>query len=323
MLISVIIPVYDVEGFLARCLQSIAEQTYKKLEIILVDDGSTDNSGKICDEFAKEDKRVVVLHKENGGLSSARNAGLDVAHGDYVTFVDSDDYLAPNFIEVSVGLCIEKNAQIAVMDMKYIKENEDKCVWDNRVTYTMDLNPEQAIEESLYQRHFSCCAPAKLYKRQLIGDIRFPLGRLSEDLATCHLFLDRANRIVYTNEIGYFYRQRNSSIMHDFNMNRMDAIIWARDIESFCKDKYPRITDAATCRLFNVAVHLLLDLPRRGEVYNAVVSELLGVVRGTRNTVLLDKKCRNREKIAALLSYFGEDALRFIWNSRLAKRKDK
>lgn len=322
-IVSVIVPVYNVEKYLPICIQSIIDQTYRNIEILLVDDGSQDSSGVLCDSFAKKDNRIVVIHKENGGLSSARNVGIREATGDYITFVDSDDYISNDFIEKTVNLLMSNNAQICIMGMKYVSEAESAFTnnTDRHVVY--EMSAEQAIEASLYQRLFSCCAPSKMYKKSVIGDIAFPEGRLSEDLATCHLFLDRAEKIIFLDDIGYYYRQRDNSIMHDFNPRRMDALEWAENIEFFCNNKYPRIRKAAQCRTFNVAIHLLLDLPIGDPMHSQLRPILSKAIRRTRKSVIINNKCRTRERMAAILSFLGEKPLKYIWNSKLSIRKDR
>lgn len=322
MKVSMIIPVYNVEKYLPRCIKSVLDQTYQDLEIILVDDGTKDNSGLMCDDYASKDNRIRVIHKENGGLSSARNSGIEIATGDAVFFLDSDDYLSTECIEKMVCLMEENDADISIIQMKYIPENVNNECADNEVNNFVVMNSEKAIEESLYQRLYTCCAPAKLYKRSAIGNVRFPMGRISEDLATCHLFLDNANRIVYSSYYGYYYRQHEASIMHVFNPKRLDALEWTEAIENFCAKKYPRIIGAAYCRTFNVAIHLILDLPNNGEVHDQYFKGIWKEVKRTRIKTLFDKKARNREKVAAVLSYGGENILKAIWNSKVAVRKD-
>jgi len=321
MKVSIIVPVYNAEKFLDRCLESIALQTYAHLEIILVNDGSTDQSGEICDEFARQDNRVKVIHKKNGGLSSARNAGLDIASGDYVFYLDSDDYLAKDCIERAVEISLNHLADIVILRMKYIPEDVNDEIAEEEEIREIVMLPEQAIEASLYQEKFSCCAPSKLYSVKIAKEVRFPIGKLSEDLATCHIFLSKAAKIVYSSQIGYYYRQQKSSIMHTFNPRRMDAMVWADQIETFCREKYPAILSAAKCRAFNVAIHLLLDLPNDREVHHKYYPMLWKAIRRTRISVLLNPKARFREKCAAVLSFGGEKLLKMIWNSPIAIRQ--
>lgn len=322
MKVSVIIPVYNVEKYLQRCIESVIQQTYEDIEIILVDDGSKDNSGNLCDEWAKKDNRIKVLHKANGGLSSARNAGNGMVTGDYILYLDSDDYLSRDCVSKSVQMCKKTGADIAIMQMMYIPEEINEELHTDEKEFIKVLSAEEAIEASLYQILYSCCAPAKLYKKSVVDGIEFPIGRVSEDLATCHLFLDKAKKIAYTNAIGYYYRQHGNSIMHVFNPKRMDALEWAQEIEAFCKEKYPNILTATKCRTFNVAVHLILDLPDSGDVHDKYYEELWKAVKRTRVQTLLSKKVRFREKAAAILSFGGERVLKLVWNSRLAVRKE-
>lgn len=324
MKVSIIIPVYNVEKYLGKCIDSVLKQTYKNLEVILVDDGSTDNSGKICDEIGKEHSLIRVIHKENGGPSSARNMGIEVARGETIFFLDGDDYLSHDCIEKCVRTMIKTKSDISIIQMAYISEETNEEIKNNNNPKEELLTVSEAIEASLYQIKFSCCAPAKMYKKAVISNVRFPVGKLSEDLATCHLFFCNAVRIAYLNEYGYYYRQHNNSIMHIFNSAWMDALNWALEIENFCKSKYDSIINAALCRTFNVAIHLLLDLPKNGKVHDLYFKRLWAEIKRTRHTVLIDKKVRKREKAAALLSYFGENILRTVWNSCLAiKRKEK
>lgn len=323
MKVSIIIPVYNVEKYLNRCIESVVSQSHTDLEIILVDDGSIDNSGVICDEFQKLDSRISVIHKNNGGLSSARNKGLEKSSGSYIFFLDSDDYLSVDCIEKCIHLCKENDADVAIVQMMYIAENTNEEIRSSVEEENYLLSAEEAIEASLYQVLYSCCAPAKLYSRNVIGDIRFPLGKVSEDLATCHLFMNNAKKVVYSNFCGYYYRQRNNSIMHTFNPKRMDALKWAIKIEKFCSKKYPRIVGAAKCRTFNVAVHLILDLPDNGEIREKYDGILWKQVERTRLSVIHNKKARFRERAAAVLCYGGEKILKMVWNSSLATKHKK
>lgn len=320
MKVSIIIPIYNVEKYLPRCIKSVLEQTYKELEIILVDDGTKDNSGVMCDEYAKQDERIHVIHKKNGGLSSARNAGIEVATGDAIFFLDSDDYIPHDCIQTCVEVMNRYEADEVIMKDMYISEEINEELEGDDEYFEVQMNSEEAIEQSLYQYFFTVCASTRLFKRNVIGNIRFPVGKLAEDLATCHLFFDNANKIVYVNKIGSYYRQQSESIMHVFNIRRLDALVWAKEIELFCQKKYPKISKAAICRTFNVAVHLALDIPDNYghiEINNQIWAE----IKRTRLSVIFNRKARKRDRVAALLSYFGEIMLKRIWNSRLAVKQ--
>lgn len=318
--VSIIVPVYKVEPYLAACVESLLRQTYREIEIILVDDGSPDNCGIMCDAYALRDSRVKVIHQENQGLSVARNSGTDVASGEYIMYLDADDYLSSDCISKSVQMCNDHNADIAIMRMMNVSEETNEEIRCNEKEFIKVMSPEEAIEASLYQVMFSC-SMGKFYKKNILDGIKFPAGRLSEDLATCHLFLDKAKRVVYTNAVGYYYRQHSNSISHNISPKRMDALEWALNIEKFCEEKYPNILPAAKCRTFNVAVHLLLDLPNDGEMHDKYFKELWKEIRRTRLQTLFSKKARFREKAAALLSFSGEKTMKRVWNSRFAVKQ--
>lgn len=323
MLVSLIIPVYNVESFLKRCLESAQKQTYRDIEIILVDDGSTDSSGEMCDAVANTDKRIKVIHKKNGGLSSARNAGIAASNGECIFLLDSDDYISSTCIELCVKMLAKYNADISIVQMANVTEETNEEIPFDKNPSIEVFSAKDAIKESLYQQKFSCSAPGKLYKKHIFKDVLFPEGRLSEDLATCHLFFRNANKIVYTDQYAYYYRQREHSIMHTFNPKRLDAIEWAEDIEDFCSKNYPDIMDACLCRSFNVAIHLLLDLPNKGKAHDKYKPQIWNTIKRTRFSVLKNRRSRGREKAAAILSFFGERMLKKIWFSRFTvKRKN-
>lgn len=213
-LVSIIVPIYKVEPYLRRCLDSIVNQTYTNLEIILVDDGSPDGCPQICDEYAAKDDRIVVIHKENGGLSDARNAGLDLCKGGYLTFVDSDDWINLKFIEVLIELIQKEKADLAIgkFEKKYESGQKDERKKNN---FSVEiLNNKQAIEK-LFSKDsvFFGIACGKLYARALFEKIRFPFGMLHEDDYTLYKVLYSSKKIIFLDDPLYFYFQRGSSIM--------------------------------------------------------------------------------------------------------------
>lgn len=322
-LVSIIIPVYNVETYLRECVESVISQTYTNIEIWLIDDGSKDLSGIICDQYTEKDERVKVVHKENGGLSSARNIGLDYANGEYILFLDSDDIIPNDAVKVLLEVLEKNNVDIAIGNIMFFEENIANIQLNQGVDDKIKLfTSEKAIEESLYQLKFSCSPCSRIYRKKIFEEIRFPVGKLSEDLAVCHRIFDKSNNIAYINHTCYYYRQRSSSIMHTFNEHRMDALTWTNEIEKYCNENHPGIIKAAKCRTFNVAIHLMLDLPQNGQLYDKYVHVLWKEITRTRKSVIFDNKARSREKIAAVLSYIGENALRSVWNSKFAvKRK--
>ena len=217
MKISVIVPVYNVELYLERCIKSILSQTYKDFELILVDDGSPDKSGEICDHYRSIDSRICVIHKENGGLSDARNAGVLSATGEYITFIDSDDYVSSNYLEYLMHLATITNADISVGCFK--RTNLDSCEFskNNRYKETTVLDPIEACKEILtmgkYERMLviACC---KLIKKDLCVRNPFPVGFKHEDRATTYKYYYCSKKIAFGNEEIYAYFQNENSIMN-------------------------------------------------------------------------------------------------------------
>ncbi len=210
--ISVIIPVYNVEKYLDRCIESVVNQTYKNLEIILVDDGSLDNCPQICDEWAKKDDRIIVVHKKNGGLSDARNAGMQRATGKYCAFLDSDDYIDKKMYEKLYETLIKDKSDMSMCTLSIVDTNgnEQCCIDDiESGTFSKDKILEFYTEENWWQ-YVSACT--KLFKTELIYDIKFPKGKLNEDAFVMHEFFDRCETISVLNEKLYYYVQTSNSI---------------------------------------------------------------------------------------------------------------
>lgn len=213
-MISVIIPIYKVEAYLEKCIESVRNQTYKDMEIILVDDGSPDGCGKICDRYQEQDKRIKVLHKENGGLSDARNKGLDIAAGEYILFVDSDDYIHPQMLEILYRNMQEADADISVCGFKETGEKEEPVFDAIAETDNTEVFEGRDVMNQLQHKNtLTVVAWNKLYKAKLWKDIRYPKGKIHEDEFLIHLLLHECHRIVYTGTALYYYVQRAGSIM--------------------------------------------------------------------------------------------------------------
>ncbi len=224
-MISVIVPVYNVEKYLDRCVESIVQQTYKNLEIILVDDGSTDKSGEICDHWATKDERVKVLHQPNMGGGAARNAALDIAKGDFIAFVDSDDYIAPDMYEHLMTL-IEQGADISECNYTYV--DSDSTDFKTEAGNIIFCSTLEALENNITDKIFRRIIWNKLYKRELIGNIRFPIGTKIDDEFFTYRILGNAKVLVHSEKICYAYRQHNSSVMHTANVGKCIQSIESR-----------------------------------------------------------------------------------------------
>lgn len=217
--ISIIVPVYKVELFLEECIDSILEQTYRNLEIILINDGSPDNCGKICDEYAIKDERIKVIHKKNGGLSDARNAGIENCLGEYIAFIDSDDILHPEFIEILYQNLVVNKALISCCNFQNFKHTSDinYLLSENKVeTFTGDEFLEILYEPHWIPQNVIICN--KIYRKSIFEKLRFPLGKLHEDEFVFHEIYNGQKKIVYSSVELYFYRKHDSSITKNYTL---------------------------------------------------------------------------------------------------------
>ena len=218
-LVSVIVPVYRVEELLRRCVDSILAQTHQNLEVILVDDGSPDGCGPICDEYALTDRRVLVIHQDNGGLSAARNAGLDAAHGDYIAFVDADDWIDPGMVAELLRLAEGHEAEIAICS--HLTTSDDVAVAPAGPAVEHVYSNVDALSELLGPDYITMVVSwGKLYQAALFAGLRFPIGRVHEDEFTTHRLLHRARRVVRTEATLYYYWQRPGSITSTMSPDR-------------------------------------------------------------------------------------------------------
>ena len=230
--VSVIVPVYNVKAYLNRCVQSILNQTEQNIQIILVDDGSTDGSSSLCDDLAKADNRIRVIHKENGGLSSARNCGLQNANGDFVCFIDSDDVISPYFVEHLLFLVAKYACDISVG--RYVCFNETEPDFDTKDIDIEIVEGKKAINQLFGDSYVNATiACNKLYKRSLFDDLKYPEGLINEDEALAYRLYYKANKVAFSSNIIYGYFMRANSITKSrFSKKNFDflQIAWDRCI---------------------------------------------------------------------------------------------
>ena len=243
-MISIIVPIYNVSLFLSQCLDSILSQTYKDLEIILVDDGSTDNSSIICDEYAEKDVRIKVIHKINGGLSDARNVGVKNAHGEWVFFVDADDWIKDNAIEVLYDFAVEKDCDLVQGNFYYAYHDYllYRCVTQEEHNMHI-LDRSESMKELIINDRIKNFAWGKLYRISLIEDFEFPVGKYFEDSFWQHLVVNKIKRYGMVDEPLYYYRQRDGSISSKMS-ERFDDLIEGYKLRlDFIKQNYPQYYD--------------------------------------------------------------------------------
>ena len=315
-LITVIVPCYRVERYLPRCVDSILRQTYKNLEVILVDDGSPDRSGVICDAYATKDSRIVVIHKTNGGLSDARNVGIDQANGEWITFIDSDDYVSDDYVAVLFHLAAEYGCECSVCPFSPFKEGEEPVV-ENATKHQECMLPQKAVEQMFYQEKFDNNAHSKLFHRSLFeSGIRFPKGMIFEDLAITYKLLLMSKGVAYTDVRLYNYLLRDDSIEGRYDPKKIEdglAVLKSMD-ENI--GMFQGIEKAYQSRKFSFLLHLLLTMPKGAAHYDEMVSD----VKRLRKTVLFDFHGRKKARMAAIVSFLGMDILKSVF-SFVNKRK--
>ena len=249
-LISVIVPIYNVEKYLARCVDSIVNQTYKNLEIILVDDGSPDRCPQMCDDYAEKDSRIKVVHKKNGGLSDARNAGMAVATGEYISFIDSDDYVSDDFFECLLDVMNKENSDIAECSVvKFYEDNRFDEFSDDLSVKTYDT--QDAMSALIAENPFHQHVWNKLYKIELVKDIPYAVGKLNEDEFWTYRVFGRANKVARINKTMYYYFQRSSSIMGvGYNIRRLDALEGKANRQKYIENNFPELSTQAKIDLY-------------------------------------------------------------------------
>ncbi|WP_337814346.1 glycosyltransferase [Intestinibacter sp.] len=224
-LVSIIVPIYNVEQYLDRCIESLVTQSYINLEIILIDDGSKDTSGDICDLWAQRDKRIRLVHKENGGLSDARNKGLDIATGDIISFIDSDDYISKYFYEKLINIMEQTDSDIVECQFKKFNENERVNYLNKENIEFISFNTEEAIKNLILNCELSTTVWNKIYKTSVIKKLKFRVGKTNEDDFYTYLAFDNAKKITKLQDELYYYLQRPESIMGKiYKLNRLDEI---------------------------------------------------------------------------------------------------
>lgn len=246
--VSVIVPVYRVEKYLGKCLESLGRQTYENLEIVLVDDGSPDSCGIMCEQFAGKHPNVLVIHQENQGLSAARNNGVAASHGEYITFVDSDDYVADDYVQYLVDLLLDHHGDISVghyVPVYHLKAPRLK----KKKEFQKVFRAEEALAESFYSVKFGVAAWAKLYRRDLVEKYPYPVGKLYEELATTYKMIGESKAVVYGNRDIYFYVQRAGSIMtRKIGERELFGLTAAGELLNYTKTFFPGAVHAAKVR---------------------------------------------------------------------------
>ena len=304
-LISVVVPVFNVEKYLDHCILSILNQTYKNLEIILVNDGSTDSCSVMCDQYAIYDSRIKVIHKINEGLSSARNVGLDIVTGKYVTFVDSDDSVTEDYIEVLYNALEKTNSQISIGAFLKVKSEEFVIKRDTILNESFQIfSPHEAVQK-IYNKslnlHFTTVC-GNLYQIDLFKSLRFPLGKIHEDGYLNYKLLFSANRIVYTpNKIYNYFTRQGSITTSPFSLNRLDElealeerIVFFKNLSEF------QLMNESLYSYFHILVANLRKVRNEFPNEKLIINDLVKKIRDLSKTIILSKQISIRKKIGVI-----------------------
>lgn len=313
-LVSVIVPVYNVERFLEECVNSLLVQTYGKIEIILVDDGSTDSSGVLCDRLSGTDPRIHVFHKANGGLSDARNFGLCHASGDWISFVDSDDWVSPVFIEALLRAALDNGCDIAAVPSGKPFRDGEACALMDSLAPVAPAKPllSACVQRLMLYQALDTGAPWRLYKKAQLGKDPFPVGLYYEDLASVYRIIRRVDEVALVDcrEL-YAYRIRRDSITRqDYrHIKAESALLIADQLYRDICEWYPELVDAAASRCFSVCRMVYAQLPTGVDVTDMAEQdrlELWEALKHYRISVVCDPHARKRERLAAGIACLGQ-----------------
>lgn len=318
-LISVIIPVYNVEKYITVSINSILKQAYNNLEVILVDDGSVDNSGNICDNFAKSDNRIKVIHKANSGVSAARNTGLEEATGEYVCFIDSDDYVTEGYIKDMYDTATKYKADIVTTNQFKIW-NDGKTVelFRQNVPYgtVTEKTGIETLSDMLYGKtcYATCCC--KLYKKDIFSDIRFPSYRMGEDSYTMYKCFLKAETVAHLYKPNYYYVQHEESAMHSDNYHKFyDYIELSDSFIQIVNKEYPQLFLPAVNRLIENNFWVYMKMRSDPKEYGTQLSHITENIKYYRKYALADKNVCTRTRLACLLSFFGMKVLNLVYDN--------
>ena len=312
-LISVIIPVYHVEPYLAQCIESVQKQTYTNIEIILVDDGSSDLSGEICESYAKNDNRIIVIHQKNQGQSVARNVGVSQSHGEFITFVDSDDWVSDSYVKTLYDLLQKYNAQIAICKMQRVN-SRSRVQHHPKAVKMKVFNTEEALVQLFYQKRFDSSPCVKLYTSEIVKANPFPQGKIFEDLAVVYRYISMAKTIAWTSRVEYWYFTNiGSTTQSGFSPKILVALEIVDAMLDFVREKFPnkRVIKAANAKKFSVYSYIYRQLPDNVQ-YEKIENITWEFIANYKLSMFLDGNARPKNRIAAICACFGKNVYKRI-----------
>lgn len=310
-LISVILPIYNISSYLDKCMASVLNQTYSNLEVIMVDDGSTDECPAICDSYKKRDSRIVVYHKSNGGLSDARNYGIERANGVYITCIDPDDYVDLDYIEYLYMLVRKYDTKMAICQHRVHYDNGS--LKENGTVGDEVIDNKKCIERMLYHDVIDTSAWAKLYHRELFLNVKYPKGKIFEDIATTYALMLQCDYIAVGYESKYNYIFHNNSIVNGkFKPNKLDLIEMTDKMGMDVLRKYPNLNEAVLRRRVYARISTLNQM-LNASGYDCERKEILNFIKLNRWQILNNKKAPKRDKLAIIILSISYRGYRCCW----------
>lgn len=316
--ISIIVPVFNVEKFVGDCIESILSQSFIDFELILINDGSTDGSGDICDEYAKKDNRIQVIHKENGGQSSARNIGINVAKGHYIGFIDSDDWIHSDMYQILYNKAIEFDADIAACNIIQYNQDDSKYYFCNdSKEYLYDRN--SAMSELYLNQRLTFSPCNKLYKIDLFKEIRFKEGFILEDIDFSYRIIHQCKRIFYIGEAFYNYRYNDKSTMRKtFSKKRLDEYEVRKNLYGFYLENYPSCADEVYAEWFLTGLMLYVNIDKYYNNEKNQYQYLIDKNRKILKSLVFNKTYNKKKKLLLALAMVSPKLLvkfyRLYWD---------
>lgn len=300
--VSVIIPAFNAADYLRQSLESVASQSFADIEVIVIDDGSTDDTPRIAEEFSRRDPRFTLISRPNGGIASARNAGIDISSGRYISFVDADDMLFPDSISLLLSGIESRGCRMAAgtFTRSLTPRLSRRGQW-------RELDSREALADLLYQRTLDSGPWGKLFDRSLFSDLRFREGIIYEDLDLIYRLIEKAGKVAVTKDVVYYYRPNPRGLMHTFNLSRLDVLDVTRRIEEHYRKKSdPLLLRAARDRRLSANFNMLGLMAANGDPdTREVAEECMKLIKSYRRESLTDPHVRLKNKIGILLSYGG------------------
>lgn len=310
-LISVILPVYNIEKYLPDCMDSLAKQTYTNLELILVDDGSADVCSRMCDEYATKDSRVIVYHKENGGLSDARNYGIERANGEYITCIDPDDYVDNDYIQYLYDMIVKYGAKMSICQHRVHYDNGS--IREHGKNGDEALDTKTCLERMLYHDVIDTSAWAKLYRKELFANVRYPKGKIFEDIGTTYKLMLQCDWIAVGYESKYNYIFHSNSIVNGaFKKSKLDMLDMTDEMAEDTLEVFPELEDAVLRRRVYARFSTLNQMLYTEE-FPEERKKIVEFIKVHNKQIMQNPKAPKRDKLAIMLLSVNYRVYRFCW----------